>query len=245
MRMSRRFWPRLGFSNRTPPRPAEPCFVIGDIHGRADLLDHALREAPVGAQIVCVGDYVDRGPDSASVLQALLNRPDVLCLKGNHEEMMLSFIDRPDQRAAAWLKNGGVETLQSFGIPDARLTEDGDTLHSWRETLVRALGPDLIAWLRALPLLHATGNVAIVHAAADPALPMSGQSEETLLWGHPDFRRTRRRDGTWIVHGHTVVAEPIMTQGVISIDTGAYATGRLSCAYLSGDDCTFVTVQAP
>lgn len=218
------------------PAPAAPFRAIGDIHGCADLLARAL-DRP-GPPAICLGDMVDRGPDSAGVLRMLAARPDIPCLMGNHEEMLLAFLNDPDLDAR-WLRHGGAETLESFGLqapsPDAPLEAVAAAAHA----LAKAMGPDLIAWLAALPSLWRSGNVAVVHAAADPARPIPDQRIEVLRWGHRDFRHRRRRDGVWVVHGHVVVERPICRAGVASIDTGAWVTGRLTTAHVTAGGIRF------
>ena len=213
-------WFKGLFSPTRPfPRPApkEPFVAIGDIHGRADLLKRALRSIK-DTKIVCVGDYVDRGDDSAEVLRLLYARPDVVCLSGNHEEMMLHFLDHPQKHGPRWLRYGGLQTLASFGVPGASEAASGAALDGQ------------------------SGNVAVVHAAADPAVPIDMQTTETLHWGHADFETTQREDNIWVLHGHTIVDTPHADRGRVSIDTGSYATGRLTAAWVSSDGVTFETV---
>lgn len=239
----RRLWPGRTAPAFDPIAVDCACFVIGDIHGCADLLELLLDRAPAGAELICLGDYVDRGDDSAGVLRLLSARPDITCLLGNHEAMMLDFLDQPDPRTARWLRYGGLQTLASFGVKGGVETQDQTLLTRLRDDLASAMGDDLIAWVRALPLHLQRGNVAIVHAAADPAVPLEAQDDKTLIWGHPDFGRIARRDGQWVVHGHTIVNVPEQRGGVISIDTGAYATGRLTAAHLSDGACAFIGVD--
>ena len=223
---------------QTPIRPDGPLAVIGDVHGCLGLLERALARA-AGHRVICVGDYIDRGPESAAVLHTLFTRPDVTCLIGNHEEMFLRFLDDPEQAGPTWLRYGGDATLESMGLRDM-LRADAD-LPALRDTVIDILGPDLIAWLRELPAYLLSGNVGIVHAGADPALPLDTQMRKSLVWGHPQTGRPRD-DGLWIVRGHTVVAEPVQQNQLISIDTGAYATGRLSLAFLDDESIQFETV---
>lgn len=231
---------RLPFSFLAPA-PDTLLTVIGDIHGCAGLLAQAL-DAATG-QIVCVGDYVDRGPDSAAVLRKLHARPDVLCLKGNHEAMLLDFLNRPSKAGQAWLRHGGDATLKSFDIP-VPLDGDAEALTASSAALRAAMGPSLCEWLAALPMHVQFGNVAITHAGADPALPVAKQSEAALLWGDPAFFRKRRRDGIWVVHGHSITTAPRVHAGRIAVDTGAYATGRLSMAHIAaGRPVTFTTLS--
>lgn len=222
------------------PSPEAPFWAIGDIHGRADLLEQAesimLREAP-GIPAVFVGDYVDRGPDSATVLQLLSSGSEdgdqpIICLMGNHEQMLLDFLDHPERSGPRWLRNGGVATMQSFGISGADAAASPDELAGMAHALLGAMGTDLLAWLRARPLFWQSGNIGVVHAGADPAAPLAEQKPKALLFGHPEFMRKSRRDGLWILHGHTITRKPNAEAGRIAIDTGAYATGRLTCALI-------------
>lgn len=223
-----------------PIRPDRLLAVIGDIHGCDRLLERLLAriaaEAP-GAQVICVGDFVDRGEESAAVLRRLhaacLADPGFVCLAGNHEAMLLDFIDRPEETGARWLRYGGLQTLASFGIGGLRETASPEECRAQSAAFRAALGPELEAWLRALPLTFQSGNLAVVHAAADPDLPMSLQSRRVLQWGHEAFPQRGREDRTWIVHGHTVMPEPVMAQGRVAVDTGAYATGQLTAALIS------------
>jgi serine/threonine protein phosphatase 1 len=221
--------------------PDERLAVVGDIHGCAALLDALLSriDDAAPARLVFVGDYIDRGEDSAGVLarlHALARSDDAVFLKGNHEDMMLRFLDDPGAKAAGWLRDGGLQTLASFGIGGLGANPGEASALRARDALARALGPEMLAWLRGLPLSYVSGNVAVVHAAANPAKPIQAQSEQALLWGHPDFARTPRGDGVWVVHGHTIVDAVQTEAGRIGVDTGAYATGRLSAVVLERGD---------
>lgn len=220
-----------------PLAPECPFAAIGDVHGRDDLLAELLArlegELPAGARLVFLGDYVDRGAQSAAVLRRLraLDAEDrVTCLSGNHEAMMLDFLDDPATAGPRWLRNGGAETLASFGVGDAPAGPGAAAWDALRDGFRAAMGPGLERWLRARPLLWQSGNVAAVHAGADPGRPLAEQRDEALLWGHPDFATTPRTDGTWVVHGHTIVPRPLSDGGRIAVDTGAYATGTLTAA---------------
>ncbi|PZX13502.1 serine/threonine protein phosphatase 1 [Palleronia aestuarii] len=228
------------------PRPERPVCLVGDIHGRHDLLRAMLvriaAEPAAGrARLVILGDMIDRGPASAGVLRELraLHAADperVICLMGNHERMLLDFLTAPDAHAA-WLERGGRATLASFGveggIEDPVLAADA---------LRRALPEGLQPWLARLPQFWIGEGIAAVHAAADPRLPMSSQSEDALLWGHPDFGR-RRRDGLWVVHGHVAHDAPQVAPGRIGVDTGAWETGVLSAAWLDADGLKFLEAR--
>jgi serine/threonine protein phosphatase 1 len=230
------------------PRPETHLYAIGDIHGCADLLEpllegidaHVEAHGAADARLAFLGDYIDRGPDSAGALSAIrgLERahPDrVICLMGNHERMMLDFLGDP-ARAGFWLRNGGVETLESFGIPPEAIRAGAfaaEGAEALRRRLRTALPSGMEDWLRSRPLLSRSGNVWMIHAAANPDVPLSAQSERTLLWGHPEFLTRPRDDGAWVVHGHTVVETPLAQDGRIAVDTGAVYTGRLTAAAIS------------
>lgn len=234
--------------------PGSAFYVVGDVHGRIDLLERliarmdadALAQGITRPEIIFVGDFVDRGEHSAEVLscvQALTRDPDraVTCLMGNHEKMMLDFLERPTERGPRWLKFGGLQTMMSFGVRGiSERMEEADLLQA-RDALRGAMPDGLEAWLSALPLSFVSGNVTVVHAAADPDIPLSGQDSRTLLWGHKNFFKKTRQDGQWVVHGHTIVDQAEATLGRISVDTGAYATGRLTCARISDSGVAFLT----
>ncbi|MGR3616865.1 MAG: metallophosphoesterase family protein [Paracoccaceae bacterium] len=224
-----------------PISPDKVIHVIGDIHGRADLLESLLDKVPESETVICVGDYVDRGENSAGVLRLLLAHPEIICLKGNHEEMMLSFLNDPEQNGSRWLRYGGLQTLASFGVGNVSEASNPEELIRARDALRDAMGPEMQFWLRSLHLYYQSGNVGIVHAAADPGTPLNDQQQRHLLWGAPKFGKSQRTDGLWIVHGHTIVSEPTVSNGIISIDTGAYATGVLTAAKLSDDGIEFNT----
>ncbi|AHM03004.1 metallophosphoesterase [Roseibacterium elongatum DSM 19469] len=232
------------------PRPDSPTYVVGDIHGRADLLELMLEliDAHIGGtgardpRLVFVGDYVDRGPDSAEVLLRLreLTRDlprNVTCLMGNHDRMMLDFLKDPATRGPRWLRAGGTRTLASFGIDPTPLGSgtSPDTYRAVGRQLRDALPEGHEAWLSDLPLSWHSGNLWVVHAGADPAHPMQDQSARVLLWGHPEFESDPRGDGVWIVHGHVEAELPHARDGRIAVDTAAWSSGRLTACAIRPD----------
>lgn len=242
--LSRLFRP----GSRSVPRPDHPLVVVGDVHGRADLLKKLIEmlaaEQVTQQTLVFVGDYIDRGETSAEVLGLLQALQDgiwpgeVICLRGNHEAMMLEFLDQPEEAGAFWLKNGGAHTLASYGIHPPDMSP-GPLLDA-RDALCDALGPRAQSWLRSLPLSHRSGNVFIAHAGADPHAPLDQQDATHLIWGHREFATTPRHDGNWVAHGHTIQDEASAENGRIAVDTGAYATHRLTAALISGGTCHFI-----
>lgn len=230
----------------TPVAPDSPVFIVGDLHGCKLQLDTLLGQmaakAPTAIQVF-VGDYVDRGEDSAGVLRALFamkDDPSVICLIGNHEDMMLGFIDHPAKKGQRWLRYGGLQTLASFGVGGVTASSEGDALIAASTALKDAMGAQMLAWLRALPATWSSGNLTVVHAGADPVTPLTLQPNKTFMWGHPDFDQVLRTDGIWVAHGHTVVEQANADGGKIATDTGAYATGKLTAAYVTSGDVSFI-----
>ncbi|MEM7709296.1 MAG: metallophosphoesterase [Pseudomonadota bacterium] len=229
-------------------RPKRRVYALGDVHGCVELMDQALklvtddlaaREAP--ATLVTLGDYVDRGPASAAVLTRLRELSSFGCpvvsLLGNHERMMCDFLADPAEHGPMWLRNGGMATLASY---DVTVSSD---MAGMAEALRRALPDGTLAWLEAQPLLWRSGNLVCVHAGFDPAISIASQKTRTMLWGHPAFLRERRRDGAWVIHGHTIVSEPSIKDGRIAVDTGAYASGRLTVGVIEPQRVSFLTAE--
>lgn len=208
-------------------------FAIGDIHGRLDLLKPALdaiadRAGEARRTVVCLGDYVDRGPSSAGVVQALMARqgPDFVCLKGNHEAMMIEALgDGREGAMSLWRANGGDETLQSYGgagrVPTRHL-----------------------AWMAALPLWWTDSRRYYVHAGVEPGEPMARQNEATLIWIRDRFLRAPAEAlPGHIVHGHTPrwagKPDPASCERLphrTNLDSGAWMTGVLSVGVFDAGD---------
>ncbi len=222
--------------NWTNPTPEVVTYVVGDIHGCSGKLQTLLNNIDIDVaqnqfaapHLVFVGDYVDRGEHSADVMTFVYELSaaypeQVACLMGNHEQMMLDFLDDPIGPAKRWLRHGGLQTLRSFGVqlstsggqmaPGAMLDAAAD--------LRAALGRSMLDWLRALPLMWNSNDLWVVHAGADPAVPMEAQKDEVLIWGTDRFTASDRTDGQWVVVGHKSVPEAVAQDGRIFIDTGA------------------------
>ncbi|MDQ0509372.1 metallophosphoesterase family protein [Ancylobacter amanitiformis] len=217
-------------------------YAVGDIHGRYDLMcalldkiEHDRRDA-VSSQIVFLGDYIDRGPDSRRVIEALItgaDRDGWICLKGNHEAMWLGALDR-SQPWDGWLANGGVETLFSYGI-SARGFSMAGREDGLREAVLASVPGEHIAFIRQRPTSHAVGGYFFCHAGIRPGVPLSQQAPDDLMWIRDLFVDSRLDHGGRIVHGHTPAIEPEVLANRINVDTGAYLTGRLTCVALEGD----------
>jgi serine/threonine protein phosphatase 1 len=218
-------------------------YVIGDIHGRLDLLNQlidAIRDDVDqygdNCLIVTLGDYIDRGPDSRGVIERLMTNPfpgDYVALKGNHETMLESFLNDPEV-GSHWRQLGGLETLHSFGVPVAPLMV-GQKYKKAAEQLHAVLSPKHFDFLSSLKLSLPFGDYFLCHAGVRPGVPLEKQSEQDLLWIRAEFLNSQMNFGKIIVHGHTPVEEPEILPNRINIDTGAFATGRLTCIVLDGE----------
>lgn len=250
----------LGFGRRkedTPPgfTPGRVGYAVGDIHGRADLLTRMFDRLeqdvrPVGEAppvVVFLGDYVDRGPDSAEVIDLLLTgRPEGFerrFLKGNHEAAMLAFLEDPIANRA-WLSHGGLETLASYNVRPlpslgATAAEVGETGAAFRACLPASHR----SFLEALERYVVLGDYCFVHAGVDPARKLDAQSDTDLFWIRARFLEDQRRLPYTIVHGHTPIAAPYQDKRRIGLDTGAYFSGVLSAARFSGAAVEFLNVR--
>lgn len=214
-------------------------YAVGDVHGCVTLLDRLqqkiLADADAGGArdrvIVYLGDYIDRGPASAGVLDRLIERPlpgfRSVHLCGNHEDYLLRFLADPSV-GPNWHFNGGDATLASYGLDPSR---DWSEL---RSGLARALPTRHRRFLEALALAHVEGDYAFVHAGIRPGLPLDRQQREDLLWIRGEFLRSELRHEKIVVHGHSIVRAPELRANRIGIDTGAYMSGRLTCLVLEG-----------
>lgn len=225
--------------------PDFPFAVIGDVHGCDNLLDALLQQLECEARdlpLVFVGDLIDRGPQSARVASRVMVMKNTITLKGNHEAMMLDFIDFPEQSAAIWLRNGGAQTLESYGVtaPDPA---DETALLTARDAFVDALGDAGVSWFRNLPLVWQSGNVVVSHAGGDPSQPIETRRGHGYLWGHRDFLRKKRKDGLWMAHGHYITERPSAENGRIAVDTGAYSTGCLTASVIEPGAVRFLQAR--
>ena len=241
-------------SARIPP--GQRVYAVGDIHGRYDLLEtlHAAIAADAGdasalaKTIVYLGDYVDRGGQVYEVIDALASGAadgwDRVCLKGNHEDMMLGFL-AGTHPLDVWLMNGGDATLAAYGadLADAGRTRAwafaagaGGPAEEAGATLAAALPPTHAAFLDALPLHHRCGDYLFVHAGIRPGLPLEEQDPQDLMWIRETFLGSDADHGAVVVHGHTIFNEVDIRPNRIGVDTGAWRSGRLSCIVLEGDE---------
>jgi len=204
-------------------------YAIGDIHGcLAKLITLVeLCRADAGkqrAKFVFLGDYIDRGTDSEGVIDYLIalqrvGREEVICLMGNHEDMLLAALDA-EEWEENWLRNGGIHTLSSYGT-----------------TAARDLPKNHIDWIRKLPKFHDDGLRFFVHAGIHPDRPLDGQDEHDLLWIRKPFLSSTKDFGRLIVHGHTPLrtGRPDVRPNRLNLDTAAVYGGPLTAAVFGGN----------
>lgn len=236
-----------------PTAPRVPVgrriYAIGDIHGRLDLLTLLHQQIRDDAQtavgdklVVYLGDYIDRGPASRAVIDALIAAPlpgfARVFLKGNHEDMMLRFLAGPPD--PLWLFNGGIATLASYRVIDADFVPGHWDLELLQQRMRSALPPSHGDFLLNLSLKHEEGDYLFVHAGVRPGVPLDAQQPEDLMWIRAPFLKARKPFGRRIVHGHTITEAPEVTENRIGIDTGAFYSDCLTCLVLEGDQVRFL-----
>ncbi len=224
-------------------------YVIGDIHGRLDLLDRmiaaiALDAGEAGAKslTVTLGDYVDRGPKSRGVIERLARNPfpgDYVALKGNHEALLEAFLADP-RTGEHWQRLGGVQTLQSFGVRLSPLI-GGRGFEQAAQDLRAALTPEHLKFLSSLKMSLTVGRYFLCHAGVRPGVPLDRQSDEDLMWIRGEFLDSDADFGKVVVHGHTPAVEPQVRTNRINIDTGAFVSGKLTCVVLEGESYRFIS----
>jgi serine/threonine protein phosphatase 1 len=223
--------------------PGLRVYAIGDVHGCASLLSRLaeriaadLSTSPIPtAQAVFLGDYIDRGPASAAILSRLSQRDfpvPFVALRGNHEQMLLRFLDEP-QYLDSWRQFGGLETLHSFGISVSNQL-DTASYDVARERLARSITSEVRQFIDETVSHHEIGDYYFCHAGVRPGTPLDAQRDQDLLWIRDDFLSSTADYGKIIVHGHTPVEAPEFHPNRINIDTGAYLTGVLTCLVLEG-----------
>jgi serine/threonine protein phosphatase 1 len=236
-----------------PEPPAMPpqtsVIAIGDIHGRLDLLEPLLarieRRAAMlpGARhiVVSLGDLIDRGPDSAGVIERLMDGVqgcELVVLKGNHEDALLGFLD-DKPIGDAWRNFFGAEAfLQSYGIAGRQNFRVEKAASRLREDLLAAMPLAHIDFLRDLRTSYEIGDYLFVHAGVRPGVPLAQQEERDLVWIRDEFLHSKQRFEKKIVHGHTPVRKPDFNRNRINLDTKAYASGNLTAALFEGTDAT-------
>lgn len=195
--------------------------AIGDVHGCLDILLNLLAVInwnPEEDTLVFIGDYIDRGPDSAGVIEHIIGlrqwSDKIICLLGNHEQMFLDFIE--GRNTDLFLHNGGTATLESYGGREAGLP----VAH--------------FEFLKSLPCYHETADYIFVHAGLRDGRALADQDPHDLIWIRQEFIYSDFDHGKTVVFGHTPVNRPLIRPNKIGIDTGAVYGGKLTCLELPG-----------
>jgi serine/threonine protein phosphatase 1 len=240
----------LKVQGRRPTLTAGPrIYAVGDIHGRIDLLnellaridtDIALRptESPL---YVFLGDYIDRGPSSRETIDRLIEHGatnECVFLKGNHELIAIKCLSDRDL-FDQWLRLGGVETLMSYGVPTETLASGGQ-IAELQAAFHDALPQAHFRFFRDLQSSFACGDFFFAHAGVRPNVELSRQKESDLLWIRDEFLSSNEDFGKIVVHGHTPTLEVEVGPNRINIDTGAYATGRLTCLVIEDSSLSII-----
>jgi serine/threonine protein phosphatase 1 len=225
--------------------PGRRIYAIGDVHGCLRQLV-ALHEAiaadlasrPVASALLLhIGDYVDRGPDTAGVLErlcdgAVIDGVPTINLKGNHEQTMIEALAGERAAGTDWLFHGGRAALESYGIDP-----EGP-----REAWTSAVPASHRAFLHRLAMYHAEGGYVFAHAGIRPGIPLAQQTADDLMRIRQPFLYTDQDLGAVVVHGHTPVKAPLVRRNRIDIDTGAVFGGTLTCLVLEGATLGFITI---
>jgi serine/threonine protein phosphatase 1 len=222
-------------------------YAVGDIHGRADLLseitariDDDIWRRPIAHTVeVYLGDYVDRGPHSRTVIDLLAVRlvaNHAVCLRGNHEAVMEGFLQDP-AILQYWEPLGGMQTLSSYGI---ELHADADTAFDLQRRFLDAFPREHELFMQCLRNQFSCGDFLFVHAGIRPDIPIEQQDVNDLIWIRNEFLESTRDHERFIVHGHTPVPHPDIRHNRINIDTGAWRTGTLTCIAIEGSTILFL-----
>jgi Uncharacterized protein conserved in bacteria len=218
-------------------------YAVGDVHGRADLLEAAVAHARDDAaargaspRFAFVGDVCDRGPHSMRcfeiVAETLAECPGSFLVRGNHDDMFLRALGGSCESrfVAAWLGRGGVQTLESYCRGDLNGAAE----------LVRTVYRDHLRLVEDARSIVVDGGFAYTHAGVSPLRPLEMQDPHDLMWVRDPFLGHVGYLARVVVHGHTVVGDlPVVTENRVSIDTGAYKSGRLTVAVIDGDCLSF------
>ncbi len=224
-------------------------YAIGDIHGRVDLLDQLNEKIQADLAVadcervitIFLGDYVDRGPNSAEVIERLATGQfpgEILPLRGNHEAVFLDFLSNPEV-FGSWRRFGGLATLSSYGV-DVSDAMRGRGFEDARLSLLENLPKHHKAFLESTKKSATIGDFFFCHAGVRLGVALDLQSEKDLLWIRDDFLDQEAPFEKFIIHGHTPVIVPEALPNRINIDTGAYLSDKLTAVVIEGDASRFL-----
>jgi len=232
-------------TSQTPPDTV--IYAIGDIHGRLDLLAAIHERIAADARqrsaqrriVVYLGDYVSRGKDCLGVVDRVREWLPAgferVTLKGNHEDLLLRFLDGDLDMGRHWFDYGGLEALAHYGvaIPDRHARDDASVAHL-RDRFASALPQAHLDFFRSLPVSFQAGDYYFVHGGIRPGVPLAEQSDHDRMWIRKAFLDSDADHGAVVVHGHSISEHPVIRPNRIGIDTGAYRSGVLTCLLLEG-----------
>lgn len=222
------------------------AYVVGDIHGRAKLLQKMLaaiafdaRERPTDQVFeIFLGDYIDRGMQSREVIELLLAPPPKnhkrICLLGNHEEALLKFLQDPNI-LRGWANFGGYATLASYGIAIPSSMSPAN-LVAVRDALLRSLPPTHLNFIQGLRLFYTLGDYLFVHAGINPGTSLGEQKQEHMLWIRDAFLNHKGFFEQYVVHGHSPVTEPDIRDNRANLDVSDAPVDSLCCLMLESID---------
>lgn len=227
-------------------------YAIGDVHGRLDLLlrlEDAImasaRDCGLNAGVIFLGDYIDRGPDSAGVIEHLSRGSfaglPARFLIGNHEDILIEALERP-ALMRDWLRWGGMATLASYRVSLPPVSDPAERDQLLADAIAQAMPEHHLAFLKALEVSIRIGDYLFVHAGIRPGRPLVRQSRHDMLTIREPFLSSTKRLPCRVVHGHSVSFEAQSTPRRIGIDTGAYATGVLSAVMIGADATEILAV---
>jgi serine/threonine protein phosphatase 1 len=253
-------WPEFA-PDRRASTADKRIYAIGDVHGYAEHLAamqaaiaEDMRRHPADrALIIFLGDLIDRGPDSFGVVEAVARAREeqggdveTICLRGNHDHWLATFLDDPSI-LSRWAPKGGLETLVSYGIGADEIVaavDDPEKAAAVQQNFAALIPDRHREFMLSLPLWHDDGDYFFAHAGVDPDRPLSDQRLEDLTWIRDRFLLSRRDFGKVVVHGHTPRPEVESLPNRINVDTGVYIRNILSCVILEGTERHLLQVAA-
>lgn len=243
--------PAVNFDTAAAPEGMR-LYAIGDVHGRFDLLArmHEIiaaeieRDRPADWRIIHLGDYVDRGPQSAQVLEFLASAcardRRILATLGNHDEGFLDFLADPDD-GRLFIDYGGFDTCASYGV--VLDVASRDRLYESHRQLLAAMPQAHLLFLRDLPRSLAFGDFFFCHAGVRPGVALDAQNPHDLIWIRHLFLDHQDLYEKVVVHGHTPGPQPDIRANRVNLDTKAFESGRLTAMAVSGREKRFLVAE--
>lgn len=256
LRVIERFWRKKEEKKRYRTPEGVRVYAVGDVHGRADLLKqmHELIVMDAGKdggvaenRVVYLGDYLDRGAHVKETLDEVMSglpeNFDLVHLKGNHEEIFLSFLEDATM-LEMWLGLGGQATLLNYGVQPPGYGFSTKRAETVQEMLLDAMPRSHLAFLRGLKPYVQIGDFFFAHAGIRPGRPLDKQSDADLFWIRDEFTGSPADHGVMVVHGHSIKEQVQKRGNRVGIDTGAYATGVLSCLVIENERMRFLSTES-